>query len=756
MFARMKITQRFVVAIALAVAAVFAINFYLAQWAITSVFDNLERDRLDGYVKAFVNEVESESLRAQAMAAVVAGIPQVQQAFAARDRERLQAYFADGFAGLKSRFGVRQFQFHEPPATSFLRVHKLAKFGDDLSGFRKTVLQANRDAAAVRGVESGVAGLGIRGIVPVIHEGKSVGTVEFGLSLAQDFVDRFAAKHGLDIAVELRRGGRFETLAATPGAQGLFDAGELAGVSEDNRAFAKRKKGDTSLGAVAGPIVDFAGEQIGVIVVAKDRGGLQQQVASIGFGALLMAGLSALVLVGLAWLIAKGVVKPLKRAEEKMHAIAQGNGNLCDRLDDGGHDEIASLAGAYNAFVGKIASTVAAVVATTNELADMIGNFSDVSGRTRTGTQRQQDQITQVATAMTQMSATVHEVAQSTAETADSARRVDEQSNRGREIVSSASASIERLAGEVGNAVDSIRAVEQDSARIGSVLDVIRGIAEQTNLLALNAAIEAARAGEQGRGFAVVADEVRTLAQRTQQSTSEIQEMIESLQQGVEATVGVLELSRQQAQASVDQSAEAQQALSVINEAIDAITAMSGQIATAVEEQSAVAEDINRNVVEITHVAETTSADASRGVEETEHLSRVVEQLGELMGQFKTGEHENSRQLRQAKSAHLAWKGKLRAFLDGNASLDEKVAFSHHACGLGTWYDTLGKSQFGQMSEFKAIEQPHKELHDTIRKAVELKRGGDTAGAEVAYQRVEPISQRIIELIDQLERRIAP
>jgi methyl-accepting chemotaxis protein len=752
MFRQLKIAHRFVTAIALAVLFVFSINFYFAHGGSSELFDDLERERLAEVVENILAEIESESLRAQSMAAVVAGIPEVQRAFAARDRVVLEGLFAGGFAGLKQQLGVRQFQFHEPPARSFLRVHKLQKSGDDLSSFRHTVVKANREQSAVRGLEVGVAGLGIRGIEPVRHDGRHVGTVEFGLSLGQDFVDRVAGLHGIDIAVHLQREGKLQPFAATRNEDLATPAQlnlSLAGESQ----FSQRLVGAKPAALYSAALQDFAGKAIGVLTVAQDRSAFQAQVAAASRRMLVMAVVSAVLLVAIVWFVANGITRPLVKTAASMQAIANGSGNLTERLDASGGDEIAALAGAYNAFVGKLEVTIDEIVATTNRLAAMVEHFSQLSEHTHAGTRRQQEQVAQVATAMTEMSATVHEVAQNTVDTADAALQVDGQANGGQAVVRQAMESINLLADDVGRAVERIRSVEQDSERIGSVLDVIRGIADQTNLLALNAAIEAARAGEQGRGFAVVADEVRTLAQRTQDSTREIQEMIESLQVGVVKTVAVLEASKQQAGESVEQSSQAHAALVAITQSIDTITAMSSQIATAAEEQSAVAEDINRSVVEITQVAEATAADAQGSVDETTNLAGAVDTLVGLTGQFQTGNgHRNA--LQRAKSAHLAWKGKLRNFLDGHGGLDEKVAFSHHECGLGRWYDSVGMTEFGHLPEALAIEQPHKALHDTIRRIAELKARGDDAAAAQAYLKIEPLSEQIVALIDTLERRV--
>jgi methyl-accepting chemotaxis protein len=637
MLRHFKITHRLVVAIVAAATLVFGASFLISHQRTGQLVGELEEVALAEEFSAIQAEIDAESLRAEAMAAVVASIPQVQQAFAGGDRAALEAYFASGFDGLKSAFGVRQFQFHRPPATSYLRIHKLEKHGDDLSSFRHTVTKANQDRSKVHGLEVGVAGLGIRGIVPVSHAGRHVGTVEFGLSLGQDFVDRITALHGIDLQIHLLRDGALRPFASSTDAA-LLSTEQLADVDGERPLFLRTELADTPHALYAAALRDFSGKQIGVVVLARDRSAYAAQVASIGNQALVMLAVSVLLLMGLAWLIARDVTLPLRQTTASMEAIASGTGNLDSRLDDTGNDEIAALARAYNAFVEKIGQTIHAVVDTTHELASVADRYAHLSADTHVGTQRQREQVEQVATAMTEMSATVHDVARNTVETADAAASVDEQSNNGQQVVRSASESIDQLAAEVARAVERINAVEQDSERIGSVLDVIRGIADQTNLLALNAAIEAARAGEQGRGFAVVADEVRTLAQRTQDSTREIQDMIESLQQGVHATVQVLAESQRKAAGSVDKAEQAYQSLQAITASIDRITTMSAQIATAAEEQSSVAEDINRNILEITTVADRTASDAQSSVEQTHHLTSAVEGLVALMGQFRTGD----------------------------------------------------------------------------------------------------------------------
>ncbi|WP_407692369.1 methyl-accepting chemotaxis protein [Pseudomonas xionganensis] len=236
---------------------------------------------------------------------------------------------------------------------------------------------------------------------------------------------------------------------------------------------------------------------------------------------------------------------------------------------------------------------------------------------------------------MNEMSATAQEVARSAAAAVDSAQSVNDETVTGRALVESQVGSIQRLAGEIDQSVAVINQLATDSASISQVLDVIKGIAEQTNLLALNAAIEAARAGEQGRGFAVVADEVRNLAKRTQQSTEEIEAMISKLQGGVGAAVKAMGASHKMADSTVSESSKVQAALDNILGAVGMIVDQNQQIATAAEEQTAVAQDIDQNIVEINQAGEQAAEGASQTAQASRELSLLVSRLKELIGAFR-------------------------------------------------------------------------------------------------------------------------
>ena len=251
------------------------------------------------------------------------------------------------------------------------------------------------------------------------------------------------------------------------------------------------------------------------------------------------------------------------------------------------------------------------------------------------GIMRQRNETEQVATAMNQMTASVHEVSRNAASGASVAQTTAVQSQKGSQVVQNTISGINTLADNVSRASDVIHELEKDSDSIGSVLDVIQGIAEQTNLLALNAAIEAARAGEQGRGFAVVADEVRSLASRTQDSTQEIQAIIEKLQARSKQAVTVMDEGQKQAQVSVELAQSAGEALAEISAGIEELDRVSTQIAVAAEQQGTVAEEINRNVVNINDVSVQNAETANLSTSTSQDLSSLAARVGEAIGSFK-------------------------------------------------------------------------------------------------------------------------
>jgi len=323
----------------------------------------------------------------------------------------------------------------------------------------------------------------------------------------------------------------------------------------------------------------------------------------------------------------------LKSLGEGMDKVAAGDMTVSFTAQS--QDELGELGQVFNQTVQKIHDLIERVGQTVAEVERQADRVEVVSGESNQAVAGQRSQIEQVATAMNQMSATAQEVARSAAAAVDSAHSVNQETVSGRALVESQVGSIQRLAGEIDQSVLVINQLASDSASISQVLDVIKGIAEQTNLLALNAAIEAARAGEQGRGFAVVADEVRNLAKRTQHSTQEIETMIAKLQGGVGAAVKTMNISHQMADGTVNESGKVQLALENILGAVGMIVDQNQQIAAAAEQQTAVAHDIDQNIVEINHAGERTAEGASQTEQASRELSELVSRLKQLIGAFR-------------------------------------------------------------------------------------------------------------------------
>lgn len=332
-----------------------------------------------------------------------------------------------------------------------------------------------------------------------------------------------------------------------------------------------------------------------------------------------------------------GFYSSVHKAVSELKAVSNklAEGDLNARAKSESKDEIGEVVEAFNTVGEQFRLIIQQIIQSTQSFSSSASQLQSVTMQTSAGVAEQQLQTDQVVSAVTEMAATVQEVARSAENAADAARIADERVKEGDRVVTETITSINELAREVEGAAEVIHGLETESQEIGSVLDVIRDIAEQTNLLALNAAIEAARAGEQGRGFAVVADEVRTLASRTQTSTQEIQSMIERIQQSAGNAVSTMESGRTQTLTSVEQATRAGEALKAINQSVGTISDMNAQIASAAEEQSAVAEEINRNMVEIRQITEQTAGGAKQTASESEELSNAANHLGSMVTRFK-------------------------------------------------------------------------------------------------------------------------
>lgn len=470
--------------------------------------------------------------------------------------------------------------------------------------------------------------------LPLLEGGKVVGVV--GLDI------------GLDNLQQLSLDGRQELFDGQGQVSIVSNTGLLAGHSRDASKLGTLLDNDVAQGLlrVGRPFAPIPGAAPWQVLLELPEAVLQAPAAALNqrlsehnqsanLTSLLIGLGAAIVGLLLVWLTARGVTRPILAVAARLEDIASGEGDLTRRLDYARQDELGQLSGWFNRFLDKLQPVIAQVKGSLLEARGTADQSAAIASQTSSGMQQQQREIEQVATAANEMSATAQDVAHNAAQAAQAARGADQASREGLQLIASTRQAIDNLAVGMDAAMDEARALEQRSEQIGSVLEVIRAIAEQTNLLALNAAIEAARAGEAGRGFAVVADEVRSLAQRTQVSVEEIRQVIEGLQQGTQDVVGAMHDGQKQAQASALQMEQALPTLQRIGEAVAVISDMNLQIASAAEEQSAVAEEVNRNVAGIRDVTESLSGQADESARISQALNRLANQQQALMEQFR-------------------------------------------------------------------------------------------------------------------------
>jgi methyl-accepting chemotaxis protein len=587
---------RITAALALASAGTAVFVLVGAMWIISGIVDRSDERELRSHYDALQSRLGQESRRAAAMSAVVATIPAVQEAMTHGDRDALIGLFGPGFAALRADYGVDQFQFHTPPAISYLRVHQPPKFGDDLSGFRKTVVAANQQRKPILGLEGGVAGLGIRGVVPVAQAGKHLGSVEFGLTFSQPFFDEFKRTRGVDVAFHLSANSDFKLFGGTLGGQSFFDAADYRGARDGGFIARRGKLGSTPVAALLGPIKDFSGNAIGAVEIVMDN---SDSVAALDRArqlAISMALFGIAMAAAAGLLIARGISRPILSITAAMRDLAHG------KL------EIELPAHQREDEVGEMARAVAVFKDNAISMQRMLSEQAEAKARSEQEKRRTfaaladsfeasvRGVVERVSAAATEMQATAQSMSATVEQSRQQTLTVSTASAQASDNVQTVATAAEELSssmGEIGRRLthastvvgkaasdgqqsnDRVQSLAAAAAKIGEVVSLINQIASQTNLLALNATIEAARAGESGRGFAVVASEVKTLATQTAKATEEIRAQIAAVQSETSAAV------------------EGIQSICTTIREVDEISAA---IAAAIGQQGSATEEIARNV----------------------------------------------------------------------------------------------------------------------------------------------------------------
>ncbi|WP_006787961.1 methyl-accepting chemotaxis protein [Thiorhodospira sibirica] len=500
--------------------------------SLNTIISQAEQRELQALAQDIRHRMHGQLRTGEMLAYSIAQQPRVQAAFAAGDRQALSDMLLPVFTQLQQRFGLEQFQFHTPPATSFLRLHMPTRFGDDLSSFRATVVKANQEQRTITGLEVGVAGLGMRSVVPVYdQQGQHLGSVEFGLALGQDFFSQFATERGVDAALHLITAQEIHTFATSAHAQPLLDPPRLRRALHGEEQFIQEQINGQALAVYVMPVHDFSGQAIGVIELAKDRSHYITTLQQVRNSAITVTvGLLAFGIL-LTFMMVKNIQQRTQKLARNMREIAAGD--LRIPIQDSQADEIADLAQVADTMRIQLHQLVARLMEHAKALDDSAQSIATaIKDQAATSTQTSSS-IAEITATMEQLSASSSQVAEHAGVLAKISDNTYQNAQDGQQGLQSVMDKMQMIQQDSQANLHDIVSLGVRSNEIGKIMSIIHAIADQSKLIAFNAALEAADTTDSGRRFGVVASEIRRLADNVSQSAHEIEQKIEHVQEAI-------------------------------------------------------------------------------------------------------------------------------------------------------------------------------------------------------------------------------
>ncbi|SBW08883.1 Histidine kinase, HAMP region:Bacterial chemotaxis sensory transducer [uncultured Alphaproteobacteria bacterium] len=771
---RIGISARFagaMVGVSLAAAATtgFAVNVYFAE-----VIRRAEESDLQNRFGLLTAAIAASAEQAKAMASLAAALPGVAETVAAGDRDRLAAQMAPVFARLAKPYGIEQFQFHLPPATSFLRVHAPAKFGDDLSKIRETVVEANARRVPVVGLETGVAGLGIRGVVPLAVGDRHVGTVEFGLALGKSFFEDFKAAHRADAAL---------LIPAHDGGYRIF-AGTVSAARLSREEFARALAGETvvrndtvdgrNVAILGRAVPDYSGRPVGVAEIAMDAETYVGQLRESRRTVLMLVGGIAALAAAISIVVARGITGPIRAFTAAMERISRQDFAVdlpqTARADEIGlmaraiavvRDEAKALATLQSrqtemvealrrgeaetrdSMLRQLVGVVDAAVQSNEAglvLAGMLGDLRRTAGESQT-----------IAAAIEEMVASIGSITENSERAAAEAESAESDAREGVADAETADAAAGTLDASIGDADTKIRALAEAAEHIVPIIDQIETIASQTNLLALNATIEAARAGEAGKGFAVVAGEVKTLATQTARATDDIRARIGAVRDGMTAALSAMHASTRAATASRAAADGLRERLDGILRRIDGVSARMRDIAQILTQQAGAAHEVSDSGGRVAALAGGNLEQIDAMLASLTRANTVLDARVEDFSSIRSARAV----IEIAKNDHVRFKRQVIETLLGRATQTAAGLSDHLGCRLGRWYGGVTDPQILAQPAFAALREPHERVHLYGKRALERHAQGDGEGTRTAVAEMNRASHEVLDLLGEIGAALA-